>query len=77
VERFSIYKGSSSNQRLFLWRSAPNSTKVLLYIFIERKFNVGRWWVTTALVWINHPHRPRSKSRFSVSEALTAPYPQK
>jgi len=54
VERISIYKGSSSsNQRHFLWRSAPKEIKVLLYAFIKRNHSVGRRWVTTVFLWIN------------------------
>jgi len=77
VERFSIYKGSSSNQRLFLWRNAPRFTKVLLYTFIERNNDVGRRWVTTAFMWIKHPYTQRFIFELSAGGAFATPYPQK
>jgi hypothetical protein len=64
VERFSIYKGSSSNQRHFLWRGAPKERKVLLYTVIKRKLLVGEWWVTTAFMWIKPP--PTQKTFFEL-----------
>jgi hypothetical protein len=77
VERISIYKGSSSNQRLPLWRNVLSPRKVLLYAFIKGDHYVGRRWVTTTSLWIRTPHTQKFSFELLTGGALTTPYPQK